>query len=158
MTSTDGSITEYVCVYGNSGNFQEQRKERLINSGFYDIATAYQSVHVNYWNRRVPNGTHGGVRGRRLVTASYSIFLSVYPFVSPEKQGYRSGTCASSNCGSHIVDFYVPVQIGKLCFYIQMKENFRFYLRCFYCITKVVILQFNSENRTELARNGWKSV
>ena len=37
---------------------------------------------------------------------------------------------------------------------IQMKENFRFYLRCFYCITKVVILQFNSENRTELACNG----
>ncbi len=37
---------------------------------------------------------------------------------------------------------------------IQMKENFRFPLRCFYCITKVVILQFNSENRTELARNG----
>lgn len=37
---------------------------------------------------------------------------------------------------------------------IQMKENFRFYLSCFYCITKVVILQFNSENRTELARNG----
>lgn len=37
---------------------------------------------------------------------------------------------------------------------IQMKENFRFYLRCFYCITKVVILQFNSENRIELARNG----
>ena len=48
-------------------------KERLINSGFYDLATAYQSVHVNYWNRRVPNGTHGGVRGRWLVTASYSI-------------------------------------------------------------------------------------
>ena len=23
-------------------------KERLINSGFYDLATAYQSVHVNY--------------------------------------------------------------------------------------------------------------
>ena len=41
---------------------------------------------------------------------------------------------------------------------IQMKENIRFYLRCFYCITKVMILQFNSENRTELARNGWKSV
>lgn len=37
---------------------------------------------------------------------------------------------------------------------IQMKENVRFYLRCFYCITKVMILQFNSENRTELARNG----
>ena len=37
---------------------------------------------------------------------------------------------------------------------IQMKENFRFYRKCFYCITKVVILQFNSENRTELARNG----
>lgn len=37
---------------------------------------------------------------------------------------------------------------------IQMKVNIRFYLRCFYCITKVMILQFNSENRTELARNG----
>lgn len=37
---------------------------------------------------------------------------------------------------------------------IQMKDNIRFYLRCFYCITKVMILQFNSENRTELARNG----
>ena len=37
---------------------------------------------------------------------------------------------------------------------IQKKENIRFYLRCFYCITKVMILQFNSENRTELARNG----
>ena len=23
-------------------------KERLINSGFFDLATAYQSVHVNY--------------------------------------------------------------------------------------------------------------
>ncbi|MEF9880833.1 MAG: group II intron maturase-specific domain-containing protein, partial [Clostridia bacterium] len=23
-------------------------KERLINSGFYDLATAYQSVHINY--------------------------------------------------------------------------------------------------------------
>jgi len=48
-------------------------KERLINSGFYDLATAYQSVYVNYWKRRIPNGTYGVVRGRRLVTASYSI-------------------------------------------------------------------------------------
>ena len=24
------------------------KKERLINRGFYDLATAYQSVHVNY--------------------------------------------------------------------------------------------------------------
>ena len=76
--STDGSITEYVCVYGNNGNVCEpdtetgwareflnsrrgywftthtvvinmaMTKERLINSGFYDLATAYQSVHVNY--------------------------------------------------------------------------------------------------------------
>ncbi len=23
-------------------------KERLINSGFYDLATAYQSAHINY--------------------------------------------------------------------------------------------------------------
>ena len=32
------------------------------------IGTSY-----NQLNRRVPNGTHGGVRGRGLVTPSYSI-------------------------------------------------------------------------------------
>ena len=34
---------------------------------------------------------------------------------------------------------------------IQMKENFRFYLRCFYCITKVMILQFNSEKQDRIS-------
>ena len=34
---------------------------------------------------------------------------------------------------------------------IQMKENFRFYLRCFYCITKVVILQLNSEKQDRIS-------
>lgn len=34
---------------------------------------------------------------------------------------------------------------------IQMKENFRFYLRCFYCIAKVVILQFNSEKQGRIS-------
>lgn len=34
---------------------------------------------------------------------------------------------------------------------IQMKENFRFYLRCFYCITKVVILHFNSEKQDRIS-------
>lgn len=34
---------------------------------------------------------------------------------------------------------------------IQMKEIFRFYLRCFYCITKVVILQFNSEKQDRIS-------
>ena len=35
----------------NSNNTTVKRamsKERLINSGFYDLAIAYQSVHVNY--------------------------------------------------------------------------------------------------------------
>ena len=34
--------------------------------------------HVNYCNRRVPNGTHGGVRGRRLITTSYLIRKGEY--------------------------------------------------------------------------------
>ena len=34
---------------------------------------------------------------------------------------------------------------------IQMKENIRFYLRCFYCITKVMILQFNSEKQDRIS-------
>ena len=29
-------------------NAQKSAKERLINWGFYDLATAYQSLHVNY--------------------------------------------------------------------------------------------------------------
>lgn len=45
-------------------------KERLIHSSFYDLANVYQSVHINYWKRHVPNCKHGAVRGRRLVTAS----------------------------------------------------------------------------------------
>ena len=28
-------------------------KQRLIHWGFYDLATAYQSMHVNYWKRRI---------------------------------------------------------------------------------------------------------
>ena len=58
---------------GNKAVNWALNKERLINWGFYDLSTAYQSMHGNYCNRRVPNGMHGGVRGRRLVTASYSL-------------------------------------------------------------------------------------
>lgn len=29
-------------------------------------------------NRRIPNGTYGGVRGRELITPSYSIKLQIY--------------------------------------------------------------------------------
>lgn len=43
---------------GNKAVNWALNKERLINWGFYDLAAAYQSLHVNYWNRRVPNGTH----------------------------------------------------------------------------------------------------
>ncbi len=55
----DGS-TRILCEYGGScprGHWycanlttvkKAMTKERLINGGFYDLATAYQSVHVNY--------------------------------------------------------------------------------------------------------------
>ena len=46
----------------NKQKSAESVKERRINSGFYDLAIAYQSLHVNDWNRRVPNGMHGGLR------------------------------------------------------------------------------------------------
>ena len=65
--------SEEVSVMEMERRGEQMTKERLINSGFYDLAIAYQSVHVNYWKRRIPNGTYGAVRGRRLVTASYSI-------------------------------------------------------------------------------------
>ena len=41
---------EDIGMYHANGSGQQMAmtKERLINSGFYDLATAYQSVHVNY--------------------------------------------------------------------------------------------------------------
>lgn len=41
---------------------------------------------------------------------------------------------------------------------IQMKDNFRYYLRCFYCITKVVILQFNKEKQDRISSQWVKSI
>ena len=38
----------YWFVTGTGAVNRALSKERLINSGFYDLATAYQSVHVNY--------------------------------------------------------------------------------------------------------------
>jgi len=34
---------------GNKAVNWALNKERLISWGYYDLATAYQSVHVNYW-------------------------------------------------------------------------------------------------------------
>lgn len=38
-------------------------RERLIDSGVYDLATAYQSMHVKYCNRRALNNIQSSVRG-----------------------------------------------------------------------------------------------
>ncbi len=38
----------YWYVSGMSAVNRALTKERMINSGFYDLATAYRSVHVNY--------------------------------------------------------------------------------------------------------------
>ena len=38
--------------------------ERLARRGYYDISEAYKSLHYLWLNRRVPIGTHGGVRGQ----------------------------------------------------------------------------------------------
>lgn len=42
------SRRKYWYVSGMGAVNRALTKERLINSGFYDLATAYQSVHVNY--------------------------------------------------------------------------------------------------------------
>ena len=45
---TANSRRGYWFVSGMGAVNRALSKERLINSGFYDLATAYQSVHVNY--------------------------------------------------------------------------------------------------------------
>ena len=42
------SRRKYWFISNNKAVIWALNKERLINSGFYDLATAYQSVHVNY--------------------------------------------------------------------------------------------------------------
>ena len=42
------SRKKYWYISNNKAVIWALNKERLINSGFYDLATAYQSVHVNY--------------------------------------------------------------------------------------------------------------
>jgi len=42
------SRRKYWYISNNKAVTWALNKERLINSGFYDLATAYQSVHVNY--------------------------------------------------------------------------------------------------------------
>ena len=42
------SRRKYWYISNNKAVIWALNKERLINSGFYDLATAYQSVHVNY--------------------------------------------------------------------------------------------------------------
>ena len=42
------SRRKYWYISNNKAVIWALNKERLINSDFYDLATAYQSVHVNY--------------------------------------------------------------------------------------------------------------
>ena len=63
-------------------------KERLINSGFYDLATAYQSVHVNYWKRCIREPyvqccERTAVSHRLLLDWFYSSYI--YPIIPPTK-------------------------------------------------------------------------
>lgn len=66
-------------------------KERLICLGFDDLAEAYQFVHKAYGNRRVPNGAHGGVRERRLITAAYSYRRVLVASVMHHVGGFGDG-------------------------------------------------------------------
>ena len=44
---------------------QDNASKRLAQLGYFNILEKYESLHI-WLNRRVPNGTHGGVRGRSL--------------------------------------------------------------------------------------------
>ena len=63
-------------------------KERLINSGLYDLATAYQSVHINYWKRCIREPyvqccERTAVSHRLLLDWFYSSYI--YPVIPPTK-------------------------------------------------------------------------
>lgn len=124
---------------------KEVKKERRVltreeQEKFFTFASSY--IHINVLKFAVTTGCRIGDDDDkiRLNQRKPSKYKGLRRF-GPEKNLQRINKFMKER----------PIFYKNL---IQMKENIRFYLRCFYCITKVVILQFNSENRTELARNG----
>ena len=124
---------------------KEMKKERRVltreeQEKFFAFASSY--IHINVLKFAVTTGCRIGDDDDkiRLNQRKPSKYKGLRRF-GPEKNLQRINKFMKER----------PIFYKNL---IQMKENIRFYLRCFYCITKVMILQFNSENRTELARNG----
>jgi len=124
---------------------KEVKKERRVltreeQEKFFTFASSY--IHINVLKFAVTTGCRIGDDDDkiRLNQRKPSKYKGLRRF-GPEKNLQRINKFMKER----------PIFYKNL---IQMKENIRFYLRCFYCITKVMILQFNSENRTELARNG----
>ena len=124
---------------------KEVKKERRVltreeQKKFFTFASSY--IHINVLKFAVTTGCRIGDDDDkiRLNQRKPSKYKGLRRF-GPEKNLQRINKFMKER----------PIFYKNL---IQMKENIRFYLRCFYCITKVMILQFNSENRTELARNG----
>ena len=56
----------YWAVAGSGILTRTITNEKLARRRYYDLSEAYKSKHLKWLNRRVPNGTHGGVRGRLL--------------------------------------------------------------------------------------------
>ena len=121
---------------------KEVKKERRVltreeQEKFFTFASSY--VHINVLKFAVTTGCRIGDDDDkiRLNQRKPSKYKGLSRF-GPEKNLQRINKFMKER----------PTFYKKL---IQMKENFRFYLRCFYCITKVVILQFNSEKQDRIS-------
>lgn len=121
---------------------KEVKKERRVltreeQEKFFTFASSY--IHINVLKFAVTTGCRIGDDDDkiRLNQRKPSKYKGLSRF-GPEKNLQRINKFMKER----------PTFYKKL---IQMKENFRFYLRCFYCITKVVILQFNSEKQDRIS-------
>ena len=121
---------------------KEVKKERRVltreeQENFFTFASSY--IHINVLKFAVTTGCRIGDDDDkiRLNQRKPSKYKGLSRF-GPEKNLQRINKFMKER----------PTFYKKL---IQMKENFRFYLRCFYCITKVVILQFNSEKQDRIS-------
>ncbi len=137
----DISLASLDCLYVK----QPQKPMRILSQEEQNRLIEYLLSNINTINLGILLSVHTGIRigdddKIRLNQRKPSKYKGLRRF-GPEKNLQRINKFMKER----------PIFYKNL---IQMKENIRFYLRCFYCITKVMILQFNSENRTELARNG----
>jgi len=81
MISTDGSITDYVCAYGNNGRNQEQRGKILLDWAFRYTMHIWRLIVVGAIGLCLARAQLIVLYQKRLINSGFYDFAIVYQFV-----------------------------------------------------------------------------